>query len=270
MPDEPRRTSRSRRSKRPKPQPPEGWLARLHFHHRWLAFLGPLLVFMLVGTLEPTPEDPGGEAIGLAIPYAYYPAVYTLKIALTGAALLLGLPVYRQFRTPPGLLAVLVGIVGVVVWVGLAKLHLEHRLLNAIGLGFILDSGVRSGFNPLEEMAAQPALAWGFLAVRFVGLAVVIAVAEELFLRGFLMRFVIAENWWELPFGELDLRAAVVGTVFPMLMHPGELLAAAVWFSMVTWLMVRTRSLWACVVAHGVTNLLLGLYVVYSGDWFLM
>jgi membrane protease YdiL (CAAX protease family) len=34
--------------------------------------------------------------------------------------------------------------------------------------------------------------------------------------------------------------------------------------------MVRTRSLWACVVAHGVTNLLLGLYVVYSGDWFLM
>ena len=27
-----------------------------------------------------------------------------------------------------------------------------------------------------------------------------------------------------------------------MLMHPGELFAAAVWFSMVTWLMLRTRE----------------------------
>jgi membrane protease YdiL (CAAX protease family) len=53
-------------------------------------------------------------------------------------------------------------------------------------------------------------------------------------------------------------------------MHPGELLAAAVWFSMVTWLMVKTRNIWDCVVAHAVTNLLLGVYVVATGQWQLM
>jgi uncharacterized protein len=58
----------------------------------------------------------------------------------------------------------------------------------------------------------------------------------------------------------------VVGTALPMLSHP-ELLAAAVWFSMITWLMVRTRNIWDCVTAHAITNLILGVYVVVSGDW---
>ena len=37
---------------------------------RWTVFLLPLAVFMLCGSLEPTPALPGGHTIGLAIPYA--------------------------------------------------------------------------------------------------------------------------------------------------------------------------------------------------------
>jgi membrane protease YdiL (CAAX protease family) len=81
------------------------------------------------------------------------------------------------------------------------------------------------------------------------------------------MRFVMRDNWWEVPFGEVTPLAAVVSTVVPMLMHPGELLAAAVWFSLVTWLMTRTRNIWDCVAAHAVTNLLLGIYVVTQEQW---
>ena len=55
-----------------------------------------------------------------------------------------------------------------------------------------------------------------------------------------------------------------------MLMHPAELLPAAVWFSLVSWLMVKTRSLWGCIIAHATTNLLIGCYVLASGDWTLM
>ena len=62
----------------------------------------------------------------------------------------------------------------------------------------------------------------------------------------------------------------IAGTAVPMLMHPGELFAAAVWFSLITWLMLRTRCIWDCVVAHMVSNLLMGLWVVWSGDWWLM
>jgi len=34
--------------------------------------------------------------------------------------------------------------------------------------------------------------------------------------------------------------------------------------------MTRTRSIWDCVLAHAVTNLLMGLYVIASGAWWLM
>jgi hypothetical protein len=47
----------------------------------------------------------------------------------------------------------------------------------------------------------------------------------------------------------------------------GEIFAAAAWFSLVTWLMIRTRNIWDCVAAHAVTNFLLGVYVVTQGQW---
>jgi hypothetical protein len=71
------------------------------------------------------------------------------------------------------------------------------------------------------------------------------------------------------PFGVVTPLAAVVGTALPMLMHPAELLAAAVWFSLVTWLMASTKNIWDCVAAHAVTNLLLGIYVVSQEQWHL-
>ena len=119
--------------------------------HRWLVFVLPMAVYMLVGSIEPSPGEPGGKMLGLAIPYAAYPLVYTVKIALTLAAMALVLPGYRQFRRPPGLLAVLVGAVGIVVWVGLW--HLSNRLGLTQLLAHLLGYGQRPAFNPLEELA---------------------------------------------------------------------------------------------------------------------
>ena len=294
---------------------PAGWLSR------WpaLTFLLPFAVFMLVGSLEPTPpkqnarqndtanassEGPLEEVMettvaeeffpddgGLIprIPYAYYPWVYTLKIVLTGISMALVWPGYRTFPWRVSWLSLLVGVVGVGLWILLCHLRLEPKLIGpvdrflgsfipgrepgevpTIGLLGILGTGERSAYNPLLQMADQPVVAWAFLFVRFIGLALIVPVIEEFFLRGFLMRFVMHQQWWQVPFGEVDGTALLVGTLVPMLMHPGELLAAAVWFSMVTWLMIRTRNIWDCVVAHGVTNLLLGLYVVLFDQWQLM
>ncbi|MCH8923239.1 MAG: CAAX prenyl protease-related protein [Planctomycetes bacterium] len=159
-----------------------------------------------------------------------------------------------------------------VAWIWLCQLGLENKLLAAIGLDGYLPSGERSAYNPFdpELLGHRPALAWGFLSIRFFGLAVVVAVIEEFFLRGFVLRFVVAQDWWKVPFGTITPLVAVLGTAIPMAMHPGELLASLVWFSMITWLMVRTRNIWDCVVAHGVTNLLLGIYVVVYDQWQLM
>jgi CAAX prenyl protease-like protein len=235
----------------------------------WIIYVLPLALFMLVGMLEPKPDTPESGS-PWTLPYSAYPLVYTLKIAITTAALIFVWPGLREYSRRISPLAIVIGIVGVLLWVGLWHLKLEERLLTPLGLDKLLGLGTRSAYNPLKELADRPSLAYGFLAVRFFGLVCVIALAEELFLRGFLMRFFVHQNWWSVPFGTVNTPALLAGTLVPMAMHPAELFAAAIWFSLVTWLMIRTRSLWDCVAAHATTNLLLGLYVVWSGNWELM
>jgi uncharacterized protein len=234
---------------------------------RWAPFVVPLAVYMLAGSLDPTPAEPGGAMLGLAIPYSAYPLLYTLKIALTLAAIALVLPGYRQFPWRVSPWGVLVGVVGVILWVSLCNLRLEQRLAESFGWGWLQKLGARPAYNPLEQLADCPWCAWGFLAVRFTGLALVVPLVEEFFLRGFLMRFVMAADWWKVPFGRVNAAAVAASVVVPVLSHPAEVLAAAVWFGMVTWLMVKTRNIWDCVAAHAVTNLLLGIYVLTTGHW---
>lgn len=279
------------------PPLPPGWLGRWP----WIAFVLPFAVFMLVGSLEPAPPNADQAAASPAsdplapdapesatatdsdipdsaedegwfptLPYKYYPVVYTTKIALTLLAMLLVWPGYRTFPWRVSALALVVGLVGGVLWIVVARLQLGARILEPLGLGSVVESGRRSAFNPLQELAGNPAWAYGFLAIRLVGLAIVVPVIEELFLRGFLMRFVVHDQWHQVPLGVVTRASLIVGTVAPMLMHPGELVAAAIWFSLVTWLMVRTRNIWDCVVAHSVTNAMLGAYVLWSGEWWMM
>jgi uncharacterized protein len=276
----------------------------------WLGYVLPLVVFMVGTSLEPTPTpapteghaaqaesvsesnpampptdaapapeapqpapaETGGSAgwFGVSIPYCAYPIVYTLKLAFSVAAIAFVWPTYRQFPWRLSPVAFVVGVVGVVLWVGISDLHLERRLLDSLGLGNWLDSTQRSAFNPLVELAARPAAAWGFLTIRFIGLALVVPLIEEFFLRGFLMRACVQEDWTKVPFGTVNLIAVAVGTAVPMAMHPNELLAALVWFSMITGLMVLPRNIWDCVAAHATTNLLLGVYVVIWNQWQLM
>lgn len=244
---------------------PESFLER----HRWLPFVLPLLVYMLVNEIEPTPEAPGGTGIGLSIPYAWYPVVYGGKLLLTALAVALVWPAWRwlPWRLTPW--SVVVGVVGAVLWVAICRLHLEERVFVPIGLGSLLGLGTRSAFNPFEHWESASA-AWGFFALRMTGLVLIVPPIEEFFLRGFCMRYVMHRDWWTVPFGQVDAQAFGVAVLVPVLMHPGEMFAAAVWFGLVTVLMIRTRSIGDCIVAHAVTNLLMGLWVLYSGDWFLV
>ena len=249
------------------------WRKTLLERQHWMTYLLPFLVFMLAGSLEPTSQNkPGGGAIGLAIPYAYYPWVYAAKIALTAAAVIFVMPGYRAFPWRLTGWGIVAGLVGGPLWIGLALLDWEHTylapLLNQIGAGRLV-GGERAAYNPFEQLPGHPAWAWTFLAVRFIGLVALVPIIEEFFLRGWLMRFVMEREWWKVPFGKASALAIVLGTVMPMLSHP-ELLAAAVWFSMITWLMLRTRNIWDCVAAHVLTNLIMGIYAVATGTWQLM
>jgi CAAX prenyl protease-like protein len=245
-------------------------LATFSDRNPWAVFVLPYAVFILGGSLEP----PAGEAVtllGWTFPWATYPIVYTLKIALVICTMAWLSRGYRQFPFRLLPLALGTGAVGGVIWIGLSRLQAERSIIDALGLGEWANYGARTGYDPLTHFADRPLVAYGFLAVRFVGLALVVPVIEEFLLRGFVMRFVQKAEWWEVPFGTLSAGAVAAGTILPVLTHPvTELLAVVTWFSLGTWLMWRTRNIWDCVAAHAVTNFMLGVWVVASGDWHLM
>lgn len=267
-----------------------------------MAFVLPLAVYMLLQTLEPTPppaptpkvaavdleapvddpldivnlegedfSDDGTETkwIEAYIPGKYYPAMYSLKIVVTLAIVLWFLPVYLQWPLKVSMLAVVVGVVGGGLWILCCWINAEGQLLNWLGedhrLVEWLALGERPGYNPLGALGETP-LGYAFLAIRFFGLVLLVPVIEEAFLRAFLMRFVMHDNWSEIPFGVVNRMAVAAGIIIPVLYHP-EHLAALVWFSLVTWLMVRTKNYWDCVAAHAITNLILGIVVVTTGWW---
>jgi uncharacterized protein len=254
----------------------------------WAPFVVPFLVYGLIGSFEPS-NPPTPNALGFTVAYEYYPLIYALKIAATICALAIFWPAFWlgrrsdnspspvlgrgargggfSFRITP--LAIAVGVIGAALWIALSNVPLV-KLAAPLGLADWFDTSDRPSFNPFEHFAGNSLWTYGFLAIRFIGLALIVPLMEELFVRGFLMRFVMHANWTQVPFGEVNRLAIAVGTFFPMLTHPpSELLAVAVWFSLVTWLMVRTKNFWDCVVAHAVTNLLLGIYVVAFKQWWL-
>src|SRR3954466_12836535 len=108
--------------------------------HPWLTFLLPFIVYMAVGAFAPaSPKAPVQLPNGASRPapntnwfgleYRQYPIVYTAKIVLTIAAMVFVFPGYRRFPLRVSPLAIVVGVIGVVLWIALCQLRLEQKLL---------------------------------------------------------------------------------------------------------------------------------------------
>jgi hypothetical protein len=217
---------------------------------RWvaddLAYVLPMAVFLLFTWL-------GGQWI------AFFPASYVIKTVLTGACLIFLWPQYTRIKWSHAWLGVVIGIVGLVQWVGMEKLLL-HVWPNYPRASLEV-------FNPLTSFSS-PVMLWTFVTVRLLGPALVVPFMEELFWRDFLWRTLIAPNDFKLAaVGEWDRKSFVIVTVAFASVHLQMWLTALVWGAMIGVLLVRTKSLGACIIAHGVTNLLLGVYVLCTHDW---
>jgi CAAX protease family protein len=106
-----------------------------------------------------------------------------------------------------------------------------------------------------------------FLVLRTVRAAFFVPIAEELFWRAWLMRWIISPRFTEVPLGTWSLRAFWLVAVLFAVEH-GPLwdvgLVAGVLYN---WWMVRTKNLADLILAHGVTNACLSAYVVLAGRW---
>ena len=117
----------------------------------------------------------------------------------------------------------------------------------------------------LPDYSASWCYAWGHspaLAIaKLIGSAFVIAPIEEFFFRGLLMRWLTQRDWQGLPLAAVSRHAFWATALVFAFEHDrfvGGLLAGLAYGG----LAVRTNSLRAPIVAHVVTNFLLGLHVL--------
>jgi CAAX prenyl protease-like protein len=123
------------------------------------------------------------------------------------------------------------------------------------------------GFDP-TLISDDPASYWLTLALRFLRLVIVVPFLEEIFWRAFLLRFLISEDFERVSFGQFSLLSFIVVTVVFAFSHarldwPAALCAGAL-FNIVAY---RTRSLSSCILAHALTNGLLGLWIMHTRQW---
>ena len=155
------------------------------------------------------------------------------------------------------------------------RLPLKHVLLS-VGVGFVvlvlwvnLDAGwmlmgeMGKGYNPTD---ANGQIDWLLVAFRIAGAALVVPLMEELFWRSFLQRWVQQPDFMTLDPAQIGLKALFIASAL-FAVEPLQWLAGLVAGLAYGWLYIRTRNLWAPIIAHAVTNGALGAYVVATGHW---
>ncbi len=224
------------------------------------------------------------EAAGawLALPRLTGPVVYAVKTIVCAGLLLQARPWrhYAAMRRSDWLPALAAGLGMAVVWIvpelAATGRHFPafqsfyHRWL-IMPLGRFPDYFDPAFFPVLPfnhpSLAYAPAEAgWLLVILKLAGSAVVIAAIEEFFFRGFLYRWLRKGDFLRVDPGRYDAHAFWMVVLLFGIEHDrwlAGLVAGAVYGG----LSVRAGSVVPAVVAHGITNLLLGLHVIVSGQY---
>ncbi len=213
------------------------------------AYALPMILFVVLLALSSLLRRPGA-ALWLAAPEFW---VYPLQTFLCAGLLVF---YWREYEFQPlrrPLFALGIALLVFVLWIAPQQFfHFPARQV---------------GFNP-DTLAGNPLAYWTTLLLRFLRLVVIVPLVEEIFWRGFLLRYLISERFEKIPFGTFQWLSFAVVTLAFGLSHsmadwPAALLTGA-FYNLVAY---RTKSLPACILAHAVTNLALGLWIVATKQW---
>lgn len=124
------------------------------------------------------------------------------------------------------------------------------------------------GFDP-TPFANNRGLLATVLGFRFLRLVIVVPLMEEIFWRGFLLRdFIDNDDFSRVPFGTYTRNSCLFVALAFALAHLGpDFIPALITGFLYNWVAYRTKSLASCVIAHSVTNLLLGTYIMQTEQW---
>ena len=196
----------------------------------WL--IAPFAAWMVLMAL--LPATVGGYAVRTAVVAALLVAGWW-KRGCWSSSLRSGEGADSPFSIGGIALGVMAGLAVFVIWIAPEQFDWAwYRKWCIIGEG---------GTQAVAEASAA------MVAVRLIGSAFVISVAEELFFRKWLIGF--AGFWWMVGLFAVEhdrwLVAAICGIVYGAL--------------------YMKRGLAAAIAAHATTNLVLGLWVLHTGQW---
>lgn len=202
-----------------------------------LPFALPFIVFLLL------------TAIPSVIPNSQL-WVYPLKTVVTALLLLLFWEKYLPFGRIHPLWAIGVGVFVFFLWIlpeGMYPLLEESKPL-----------------DPYQQMSAPWVYLW--ITVRLLGSCILVPIMEEIFWRLFLIRWIVDPDFEKVPVGQFHWGAFIITSILFGFEHNRWLvgIGAGVAYNL---LLFRTKSIMCCIVAHGITNLILGLYVLHTGNW---
>jgi len=134
----------------------------------------------------------------------------------------------------------------------------------AFGLLWVVTQARNSNLSQLE-VAGQHA-GFGWLTARALGSVVIIPVCEELAFRGFLMRWLVSRDFTHVATNRAFPMAVAISSVAFGLLHQRWCIAsfAGVGFALVQ---IRSGKLGDSIVAHGVTNAIIAIWVLMSEDF---
>ena len=188
--------------------------------------------------------------------------LYLAKTVVGGWMLWVVYPVVEEMRWNLSWEAAVVGVAMAGMWVGLDDL--------LVFLGFP-DSYPKmklsgAGWNPSAQFGHGAGLAWFFIVVRIAGSSLVVPLLEEVFFRSFLYRYVARADFLSVRLGSFAWQPFLLASVIFGLEHRewlAGILCGFAYQGLVCW----KKRLGDAITAHSITNLLLGLWVVWQGAW---
>ena len=167
----------------------------------------------------------------------------------------------RELNAIPSqpLLSIIFGIAVFVLWIAPDVLVHGYRSLPLFSNSIV---GHVHSTLPAAALRSNWVLFW-----RTLRAALIVPVVEELFWRGWLMRWLIDRDFLRVPLGAYA-RGAFWITALLFASEHGPywdvgLLAGALY----NYWLIRTKNLADCILAHGITNLCLSLYVIAFAQW---
>lgn len=182
-----------------------------------------------------------------------------LRVVLLGAVLVFFSRPVLDLRSSSPLNSTLLGLIVFVMWICPDLFFPGHRsgwLFQNFFTGH-LESSI-----PLQSFA-NPVVLWS----RIIRAVVLVPMIEELFWRGWLMRWLIEPRFERVRLGTYTHASFWVTAVLFASEHGPFWDVGLVCGVLYNWWMVRTKSLGDCILAHAVTNACLCGYVVATQRW---